>query len=414
MENEKLIEYRPSGIWCNHDFFINKHYWRKVGIGTAESIRIANLIDVTTTLRTHGIVNWLQGQTLLGIFRDGELLDDHDDDLGIWHADKDRILSSVKADLEQLGFRLVRDNDHMVSFERDFRYLDICFFRTYSKRTIGYTLKRFDQYHFLKLDEINWKGGTVMVPSSTEALLNAMYPTTPYRRLVQAIREKHAYRVLRKRMKAIPGYAIEKLPKLLRLPGPLSHLAKLAVIALGGRLKALSEEEFLNLLIEPEDSFNWRWRSRHLNAVTCNGKYRRIGEILEYLKSESVRQEIEGNMVETDTSRPFFAPTNYDMRFWWGGENYFYYCVKYGFRKGVQPYSQVNSYIESGQKPLLYTKEYYDSLPVLDGAGLVQFLNSSPIEIEKGAVVGGKHRAFAMIGRMVSGEKYLPMLAQVY
>ena len=413
MENKNIMEYRPSGIWCNHDFYINKHYWRKVGIGNAESIRTANLLDVARTLRTHGIVNWLQGQTLLGIFRDGELLDDHDDDLGIWYEDKVQILSSVKADLEQLGFRLVRSNDHMVSFERDFRYLDICFFKSYSRRTVGYNLKRFNQSHFQKFDEVNWAGATFQVPSSTESLLNAMYPTTLWRRTIQSLRDKYLYRLLKRRLKFLPKVVFQQLPKLLHYPSPCPRLAELCLKPLGFRLKALSEEEFLNTLIEPEDSFNWIWRARHLNPVTCNGKYQRIGEILEYLKSDSVRQTIEADMEEADTSEPFFPPTNFDMRFWWSGDNYFYYCVKYGFRKGVQPYSKVNDYIESGQKPLLYSKEYYDSLPVLDGAELSKFLSTTPIEIEKGAVVGGKHRAFAMIGRMVNGEAYLPMKALV-
>ena len=414
METEKIVEYRPSGIWCNHDFFINKHYWRKQGIETAEEIRIQNLLDATKVLSAHGLIHWLQGQTLLGIYSDGKLLDDHDDDLAIWHKDKERILSHVKPDLEKLGFRLVRDNDHMVSFEREYRYLDICFFKSYSKRTVGYALKRFDKHHFLQLDEVVWNDQALPVPSSTEMLLSAMYPKTAYRRLHQCIREKKWYRMLRKRLKSLPGVAIHRLPKLLQQPKPFPSLAKLGVRLLGGRLKPLSEDEFLNLLIEPEESFNWLWRARHLNVVTDSGKYRRVGDILEYLKTEGVRESIDAQIEETDTSLPFYDPTNYDMRFWWGGNNYFYYCVKYAFRKGVQPYSQVNRYIGSGQVPLLYSDEYYSSLPVLEEVDLANFLNTSPIEIENGAVVGGKHRVFAMIGRILNGEKYLPMLAQVY
>jgi hypothetical protein len=412
MTDEKTIEYRPAGIWRSHDFSVNKHYWRKIGIASAESIRTQNLLDAAQVLSAHGVGHWLQGQTLQGIFQNGELLDDHDDDFGVWHEDRDRILSEVKTDLEAAGFRLIRDTVDIVSFERDFRYLDICFFRSYSKNIAGYGQKRFEKPHFLTRDEISWKGGTFGVPSDTQRLLDAMYPTTLYWKVIQSMREKRASRRLRRLVKSILVVTTRKLPDLLHLPRPFPSIAKLGAVVLGGQLKTLSEEEFLNLLVEPEDSFNWIWRVRHLNPVTCNGRYRRVGEILEYLQSDSVRKAIEANMEETDTSQPFFHPTNLDMRFWWSGENYFYYCVKYGFRKGVQPYSKVNDYIESGKKPLLYTKEYYDSLPILDGPALAEFLNTTPIEVENGAIVGGKHRVFAMIGRMINGEDYIPMLQQ--
>ena len=37
-----------------------------------------------------------------------------------------------------------------------------------------------------------------------------------------------------------------------------------------------------------------------------------------------------------------------------------------------------------------------------------EFISNHPIEIESNAVIGGKHRVFAMIGRIMSGQGYIP------
>ena len=41
-----------------------------------------------------------------------------------------------------------------------------------------------------------------------------------------------------------------------------------------------------------------------------------------------------------------------------------------------------------------------------------QFLKSNPIEISNNAIVSGKHRAFAMIGRIINGKEYIKFRAK--
>ncbi len=42
------------------------------------------------------------------------------------------------------------------------------------------------------------------------------------------------------------------------------------------------------------------------------------------------------------------------------------------------------------------------------------FLFETPIEVQNNAVIGGKHRVFAMIGRLLEDKPYIPMRAFVY
>lgn len=456
-ETFEIPAYKPEGLWCKHDFSINKHFWRKVGIEKATEIRVNNLVDIVKTLRAHGVENWLQGQSLYGIYLRGMLLDDHDDDLGLWLHDRDTVLGTIRDALMALGFEQIRETEDIVSFVRDFRYVDLCFFRKTGEEKVGYASKVFASRHFERLVSHHWKGQEFFVPSETEALLDAMYPdgpkvltssewlptgrgkakaggqgsrpgnrgerTTEKRRSGISRCVRIATRFPQRFVRAV-GYLGRNRGKLLQMvagkvlaiesrfgvfPTPVYNFI---LSFLGVEMKVLSESAFLNLLIEPEDSFNWKWRIKHLGPVTGEGKYRRIGEIVAYLSAPGQFEKISSGILETDTSFEFFPPTNYDMRFWWGGSNYFFYCVKYGFRRSVVPYSAANEYIRRGERPLLYTAAYYEGLDLMTDVEIENLLRKDPIEVTRGAVTSGKHRAFAMIGRLVEGRPYVPVRAR--
>ena len=42
----------------------------------------------------------------------------------------------------------------------------------------------------------------------------------------------------------------------------------------------------------------------------------------------------------------------------------------------------------------------------------VEFMKNNPIEISNNSIVSGKHRSFAMIGRLIEGKKYIPFYAK--
>ena len=402
-------EYRPLGLWCVFDFMINKYYWEKKGFEAAEPIRRRNLLDVLQVLQDCGVSHWVFGKTLQGILTTGELPDDHDDDVGIIKPQEESLLLSIEKKLESMGFQLIRNNEAMLSFERDFRYVDICLFQKFPRGKMGYGHKRFNEIHFSNLGKLSWNQHEVSIPFASEMLLEDMYPQNALRRMLKGIARRITFSGIVRKAKLAPRFAQDKCIGLFGVSQPVSWLARIVHVMLGGRVRKLSESEFLDLRIEPEDSFNWRWRARHLNLVTDGGRCHKMSDIIEYFKDPAAVSKVDAEVVETDTGRPFFPPTNFDMRFWWEGNSYFYYCIKYGFRKNVTPYSQVNDYIESGRLPHLFTREYYESLPVMEEGELKTFLHANPIGITNGAVTSGKHRAFAMIGRMKEGKEYIPI-----
>ena len=397
--------YKPLGLWSKHDFSICKYYWEKHGIENSEDIRIKNLIEIHEVLCAHNVVHWLQGKTLLGIFKFGELLNDHDDDLGVFLEDKEIIISSVSEALLERGFTLIRNDDNIISFQREYRYVDMCLFRRKSTK-VGYANKWFNNRHFEEFDFVRWEGLDFEIPANSRGLLNSMYPKNKI-----AAKLRYVFQLFEKpnKLLKIRSIVANRIPLLFKIPASRLLVSKVLAPIVGVEVKVLSENQFLKLSIESNSSFNWKWRKRHLDLVTLEGFHRTLGGLVEYLSRPQTKDRIEELVQETDTSRPFFSPTNYDMRFWWGGNNYFWYCVKYQFKKNVVAYSEVNDYIEKIGQPYLFTNDYYDSLESMNDSEIELFLKNNPIEIENESIIGGKHRVFAMIGRLASGQQYIPI-----
>lgn len=88
---------------------------------------------------------------------------------------------------------------------------------------------------------------------------------------------------------------------------------------------------------------------------------------------------------------------------------FFYNCVKYEFRENVVPYSKVRSYIEKKSKPTVFSESYYSSLNLMSDEDIIRLFEKNPIEIKNNSIVGGRHRVYAMIGRLVKNKNYLPI-----
>lgn len=387
--------------WCDYDFEANKYLWLNRGIDKAEPYRYRNLVDLVDILEDSGVSYWLQGRTLLGLHDHGVLLDDHDDDIGVFEKDRSKIERSACQRLKDAGFSLIRDTDDIMSFIRDDRYIDVCMFRHRGNR-IGYGQKWFPIRHFASFESVEYKGQRFAVPRDARRLLRQMYaPALMSRgvRCVGTLLRPSRYIRLYKRMVRKAAW---------RLPHVMRKRLNLVFRTAGMKYAKVSEGEFLTTLIEPAESFNWRWRRPHLDIITEHGKCRRVGEIIQLLKSDNELKQLSASIRETDTSRPFHEPANYDQRFWQSGNNFFAYCIVYQFREDVVPYAKANEYIRRGQRPFLYTSEYYESRRSLTDDEIERLLEDDPIELSDGAITSGKHRACAMIGRLVSGESYIP------
>ncbi|REL37541.1 hypothetical protein DYD21_07045 [Rhodohalobacter sp. SW132] len=392
--------------WSKYDFLVNKHYWLKQGFESALSIRIRNLKDLTKSLTSENIRYWLQGKTLLGLYKENQFLDDHDDDISIWKEDKDNFKNNVLPNLLDKGFQVIRDNDQMISVCRDYRYIDICIFKQ-ERREVGYGQKWFPKHLFEDFECIEIYGEEFFVPKETDRLLEIMYNPN----LINRIRN-----FLRRLKTSNPRNYKNKVQELairvcFKLPHSLRQITNIPFRFLGVHYKQLDEEEFLNLNIEPMDSFNWKWRKPHLDIFTDGGKYTKIKDIVSYLKSKNTLHKIVKDINETDMTEEFYEPVNLDQNFWQSGNNYFLYCILFEYKKGVTPYHLANKYIEEVKFPKLYTKDYYESLSDMSEKEIIEMFKKDPIETTNGAVTSGKHRVCAMMGRNISGKHYLPIWA---
>ena len=409
MNDYERPAYRPKGLWTTCDFKINLCYWERVGIGKAYDIRLSNLCDLSSILSDLGVSYWLFGKTLWGSVKKGKLLDDHDDDIGVFLSSRKTIMSDAKARLENLGFSLIRDTDGIISFERGDRYIDLCLFRERGVDAIGYNKKLIDKKHLVSFESASLDCYVFTVPANASILIDRMYPSSRIRKLSAKTLDTVHFLLKARKLKRLPSKIKSKHVSLVeRQKAPIRYVLESLASISGFSVCTLSYDEFMGLHVEPLDSFNWGWRYRHLSIVTDDAKITKVDDLVLYMSSPENRQRLDSRVEESDTSKPFHENNNFDMRFWWSGNNYFWYCVKYEFRKGVVPYSEANKYIEEVGTPLLYTSKYYESLEVMSESEIHNFLKSQPIVIENGCVTSGKHRVFAMIGRLASGKSYIP------
>ena len=83
-------------------------------------------------------------------------------------------------------------------------------------------------------------------------------------------------------------------------------------------------------------------------------------------------------------------------------------CIKYQFRHNIVPYNKADQYISNIGQPNLYSTSYYEKQKLMSDDEILLFNSKSLIEIKNNSITSGKHRAFAMIGRIISGKEYIP------
>lgn len=78
----------------------------------------------------------------------------------------------------------------------------------------------------------------------------------------------------------------------------------------------------------------------------------------------------------------------------------YFNCMMAGFRHNVA------NHHELGWDKL--TEEYYNSLDEMTDEEVLEFNKNNPVEFDNGFIKHSYHRAYAMIGRIIKGKKYIP------
>lgn len=166
----KSIEYDFKTYRKKHNsFFQNKQ--------EELEIRYKNIQDVLTTLQKIGITHWLQGKTMLGIYKHKSLIEnDSDEDVGTDIKNVEIVCLQAIPELEKIGFQVIRatPNNSMVTIMRKNRYIDICFFST-SGSQYYYEQKRFPKHFYEKIIYINVNNFLYPVPKLAKEICKFSY-----------------------------------------------------------------------------------------------------------------------------------------------------------------------------------------------------------------------------------------------
>lgn len=163
-----------KNLWSDQDFFINRYFWQNK-TRVSMKIRYENLLLMTSLLNEINIFNFLEGKTLLYLFKLNELsIFDTDEDIGIFARDYEKLLQNLDI-LEKSGFNLIRDNNDIISFERNYRYIDICIFKEVNNFEIGYSDKAYKKIFYKDFVKLKVHGSYFNISAHAMDLLKIRY-----------------------------------------------------------------------------------------------------------------------------------------------------------------------------------------------------------------------------------------------
>lgn len=90
----------------------------------------------------------------------------------------------------------------------------------------------------------------------------------------------------------------------------------------------------------------------------------------------------------------------------------YFNCLLFGFRTNVLDTDKHKVHggteISSEDRNKILTPEYYQSLDKMSDEEILKFNQDNPIDFDSEYIRHGTHRAYAMIGRLIRGEAYIP------
>ncbi len=90
----------------------------------------------------------------------------------------------------------------------------------------------------------------------------------------------------------------------------------------------------------------------------------------------------------------------------------YFNCLRFGFRRKVLDTDAHKKHggpeISLEERNNTLSPEYYESLEKMTDDEILEFNKDNPIDFDPGWIRHGTHRAYAMIGRLIRGESYIP------
>ena len=138
--------------------------------------------------------------------------------------------------------------------------------------------------------------------------------------------------------------------------------------------------------LDPE--YHWERRGQYNHQY----KLKTVRDVVEYFKQDGAIEKAKEKLKE---------------------DNWEYFnCLLYGWRNGVIDTDQhkktggVEISLEDRNRTL--SPEYYQSLQKMTNEEIHNFNKNNPVEFDGDIIRHGTHRVYAMIGRLIRGEEYIP------
>lgn len=169
--NENHSDVRGNAKFSNH----SNELWTKINIQQSTS----NLLTVVDILEKFEIKYSVVFGTLLGIYRDGKLIEhDTDTDLAIWLENENKLIEAIKK-IEERKIRVTRFDQNMISFTCGGDYIDLYLYKKKEKESnVLECIHRFGTLttmDFSKTNTINFKGRNLACVYEPEEYFEKLY-----------------------------------------------------------------------------------------------------------------------------------------------------------------------------------------------------------------------------------------------
>mgnify|MGYP006103545061 CR=1 FL=1 len=174
------------------------------------------------------------------------------------------------------------------------------------------------------------------------------------------------------------------------------------------RYYKIGEREFKELTIYEGNFIESFVRQKQYLIVTDNLQKIRINEIVNFMKEKTIDfvwnnySEQPGKMIPKNVDRWL------DQDFWQNGNTHFLGNIKYEFRKGTIAYENFNSDTQPIDADIFLSTEYFENRQLMNDIEIANLLDDNSISLRGKHVTSGRHRVFAMVGRLINGKQYIP------
>jgi hypothetical protein len=172
------------------------------------------------------------------------------------------------------------------------------------------------------------------------------------------------------------------------------------------RFRKLNLDQFLRCGVVDENPLNHLVRREHFDIFRVVAGELTVGNIVTLVETPQHWKTVLERERQPQKCKIGDLPIHLNLDFWTNGNSYFLNVMRAGFRQNVVAYEHREEWEQLVQIP--FSDDYYQSCSPMNDTAIAALLRDNPISLRNGAFASGRHRVFAMIGRLARGQEYIP------